>query len=339
MTALVEGAKRLVGRGNDVTDRIDGLEEAARSARGRLPDGTVSSTRPPRSLIAPARGCGSPPTTPWWRSRGPPAPASRPRSTPSRVSTWPRFAGVRRPTTSWTMACTWGDQGAEELLDWLGVPQRHQVRRDSMLDEPRDPADSRLDGLVLLDLPDHDSVVPSTAPSRGAAVRARRPARVGGRPAEVRRRRPARALPARARRPRERRRRGAQPRRDVAESRRAAMVDDLRRPARRRRARRRARPGDLSASTARGWPSCGRRWRDGRPREGASATRARHGRRAAVARRMVEACTATPTPATRPAAAAAELVRRRRRGRRSPTVVDAVRRRPSGRAARPPGGP
>ena len=45
--------------------------------------------------------------------------------------------------------------GPPELLDWLGVPKRHQVMRDSMLDEPRE--DRELDGLVLLDLPDHDS--------------------------------------------------------------------------------------------------------------------------------------------------------------------------------------
>ena len=42
-----------------------------------------------------------------------------------------------------------------ELLEWLGIPPRHQVMRDSMLDTgPRGP---RLDGVVLLDLPDHDS--------------------------------------------------------------------------------------------------------------------------------------------------------------------------------------
>jgi hypothetical protein len=42
LTGLVSGARRLVtGSGGDVTDRIDGLEEAARSARGRLPDPLV----------------------------------------------------------------------------------------------------------------------------------------------------------------------------------------------------------------------------------------------------------------------------------------------------------
>ena len=63
--------------------------------------------------------------------------------------------GVRRPTTSWALACAWGPDGANELLEWMGIPPRHQVSRMSMLD--RSAEDERLDGLVLLDLPDHDS--------------------------------------------------------------------------------------------------------------------------------------------------------------------------------------
>ena len=49
----------------------------------------------------------------------------------------------------------WGSEGAAELLEWLGIPPRHQVTRDSMLDTRRE--DNALDGVVLLDLPDHDS--------------------------------------------------------------------------------------------------------------------------------------------------------------------------------------
>jgi GTP-binding protein EngB required for normal cell division len=63
--------------------------------------------------------------------------------------------GVRRPTTSWALACAWGPEGANELLEWMGIPARHQVSRLSMLD--RSAEDQKLDGLVLLDLPDHDS--------------------------------------------------------------------------------------------------------------------------------------------------------------------------------------
>lgn len=63
--------------------------------------------------------------------------------------------GVRRPTTSWALACAWGPEGAGELLEWMGIPPRHQISRMGMLDAS--DAGQRLDGLVLLDLPDHDS--------------------------------------------------------------------------------------------------------------------------------------------------------------------------------------
>jgi GTP-binding protein EngB required for normal cell division len=58
--------------------------------------------------------------------------------------------GVRRPTTSHALACSWGDETAAELLDWLEIPRRHALERDPA-------AAAALDGLVLLDLPDHDS--------------------------------------------------------------------------------------------------------------------------------------------------------------------------------------
>jgi GTP-binding protein EngB required for normal cell division len=62
--------------------------------------------------------------------------------------------GARRPTTAQPMACTWGEGDAEPLLDWLGVPWRRRMRRESVLDADRQAA---LHGLVLLDVPDHDS--------------------------------------------------------------------------------------------------------------------------------------------------------------------------------------
>ncbi|WP_436701183.1 ABC transporter [Nocardioides sp. BYT-33-1] len=62
--------------------------------------------------------------------------------------------GIRRPTTSWATAVVWGSEGAGELLEWLGIPPRHQTMRDSMLDTR---SESEFDGVVLLDLPDHDS--------------------------------------------------------------------------------------------------------------------------------------------------------------------------------------
>jgi len=64
--------------------------------------------------------------------------------------------GVRRPTTGVTHACVWGPgEGAEPLLDWLGLLPRHRFARESVLDANDEAA---LRGLVLLDLPDFDSI-------------------------------------------------------------------------------------------------------------------------------------------------------------------------------------
>ena len=153
MSSLIEGAKRAIGRGSsDVRGMVDGLQQAVGSARGRLPDDLVDDAAgvveragarlrlsADHTVVALAGATGS-----------------------GKSSTFNALAGlelaaigVRRPTTSWTMACVWGAEGAGDLLDWLGVPKRHQVSRDSMLDTPREDRD--LQGLVLLDLPDHDS--------------------------------------------------------------------------------------------------------------------------------------------------------------------------------------
>ncbi|MFI9718196.1 GTPase [Streptomyces sp. NPDC052396] len=61
-------------------------------------------------------------------------------------------AGVRRPTTAAAISCAWTDR-ADGLLDWMGIPAR--CRR-----QPPRPYDPALGGLVLLDLPDHDSAAP-----------------------------------------------------------------------------------------------------------------------------------------------------------------------------------
>jgi GTP-binding protein EngB required for normal cell division len=63
--------------------------------------------------------------------------------------------GVRRPTTGIAHACVWGPERAGELLDWLGVPPARRFRRESALDGEDERT---LRGLVLLDLPDFDSV-------------------------------------------------------------------------------------------------------------------------------------------------------------------------------------
>jgi GTP-binding protein EngB required for normal cell division len=62
--------------------------------------------------------------------------------------------GDTRPTTSATTACVWGADG-DPVLDWLGVDPRRRIQRESLLDAGDQ---DYLAGLVLLDLPDHDSV-------------------------------------------------------------------------------------------------------------------------------------------------------------------------------------
>ena len=68
-------------------------------------------------------------------------------------------AGVTRPTTKHSHACVWGMEGAAPLLDWLGVQRRHRYARASALDD----GEASLTGMLLLDLPDHDSVVTGSA--------------------------------------------------------------------------------------------------------------------------------------------------------------------------------
>ncbi|MEF9903949.1 YfjP family GTPase [Streptomyces sp. P9-A2] len=60
--------------------------------------------------------------------------------------------GVRRPTTSAPIACSWSD-GAAGLIERLGIPPR--LRRRPL--QATADADEQLRGLVLVDLPDHDS--------------------------------------------------------------------------------------------------------------------------------------------------------------------------------------
>ncbi|MET7430363.1 YfjP family GTPase [Streptomyces flaveolus] len=59
--------------------------------------------------------------------------------------------GVRRPTTAAPIACSWSD-GAAGLIDRLGIPGRLRRRP---LHGP--DTEGQLRGLVLIDLPDHDS--------------------------------------------------------------------------------------------------------------------------------------------------------------------------------------
>ena len=152
MSSLLEGAKRLVSRGSDLGDRIEGLEQASEAARGRLDDHVVDEAEAAATRVATRLGLTADHTVV----------ALAGATGSGKSSTFNALAGVeltsvgvRRPTTSWATACVWGKEGATELLEYLDIAPRHQVMRDSLLDLGKE--DSALQGVVLLDLPDHDS--------------------------------------------------------------------------------------------------------------------------------------------------------------------------------------
>jgi GTP-binding protein EngB required for normal cell division len=74
--------------------------------------------------------------------------------------------GVTRPVTREAHSCVWGAAGSGPLLEWLGVPRRYRYARGSELDG----GETSLNGLVLLDLPDHDSVVGEASDQVGKLI-------------------------------------------------------------------------------------------------------------------------------------------------------------------------
>ena len=152
MTSLLEGAKKLVTRGTDIGVRVQGLDDAVRAARGRLDESLLDQAQ---AVVDRATGRLRLSADHTVVALGGATGSGKSSTFNALVGLDLASVGVRRPTTSWATACTWGPGGADELLDWLGIPPRHQVVRDSMLDTGREAED--LQGLVLLDLPDHDS--------------------------------------------------------------------------------------------------------------------------------------------------------------------------------------
>lgn len=152
MTSLLEGARKLVTRGTDVGARIDGLATATEAARGRVDDQLVE-----RAATVVDRGASRLRLSAHHTVVGIAGATGSGKSSTFNALTGLELSavGVRRPTTSWATACVWGTEGAAELLEWLGIPPRHQTTRDSMLDTRRES--NALEGVVLLDLPDHDS--------------------------------------------------------------------------------------------------------------------------------------------------------------------------------------
>jgi energy-coupling factor transporter ATP-binding protein EcfA2 len=152
VTALLDAAKRLVSRGSDLGDRIEALGRASEAARGRLDDRAVDEADATAERVARRLGLAAEHTVV----------AIAGATGSGKSSTFNALAGVelssvgvRLPTMSGATACIWGKAGADELLEYLGVAPRHQIMRDSLLDLGKE--DSALQGVVLLDLPDHDS--------------------------------------------------------------------------------------------------------------------------------------------------------------------------------------
>jgi predicted GTPase len=152
MSSLPEGAQHLLAVGPDIGARLNGLAQAAEAAEGRLDDELVGEARGIAERAGRRLKLSSEHTVVGIAG----ATGSGKSSTFNALTGLELSAvGVRRPTTSWATACVWGANGARELLEWLGIPDRHQTTRDSMLDTRRES--NELDGVVLLDLPDHDS--------------------------------------------------------------------------------------------------------------------------------------------------------------------------------------
>ncbi len=151
MSGLVAGARKVLGRKVPLDERVEGLERAVQSGRGRLDDSVVE----PASRVVERAGARLRLSAEHTVVALAGATGSGKSSTFNALTGLDLAAvGVRRPTTSWATACIWGDDPAGGLLDWLDIPPRHRVLHESMLDRQQDKA---LDGLVLLDLPDHDS--------------------------------------------------------------------------------------------------------------------------------------------------------------------------------------
>jgi GTP-binding protein EngB required for normal cell division len=122
--------------------RLAALGEAAELAEGRLDEDTVERARAVVARAGERLGLGLESTV---VALAGPTGAGKSRLFNALAGEALAAVGRRRPTTSVGQAAVWGD-GADPLLDWLEIPHRHRLAADG------------LDGLVLLDLPDFDSV-------------------------------------------------------------------------------------------------------------------------------------------------------------------------------------
>jgi GTP-binding protein EngB required for normal cell division len=122
--------------------RLAALGKAAELAEGRLDEDTVERARAVVARAGERLGLGLESTV---VALAGPTGAGKSQLFNALAGEALAAVGRRRPTTSAGQAAVWGES-ADPLLDWLEIPRRHRLAADG------------LDGLVLLDLPDFDSV-------------------------------------------------------------------------------------------------------------------------------------------------------------------------------------
>ncbi|MDQ3645574.1 MAG: YfjP family GTPase [Actinomycetota bacterium] len=127
----------------DVDARLAALKEAVEVAEGRLPEADVALGRDVLERAGARLGLGASLTVVALAGSTGSGKSSLFNALSGAELSAP---GVRRPTTGETHSCSWGDDDSSALLDWLQVSRRHHNEDDGTLE-----------GLVLLDLPDHDS--------------------------------------------------------------------------------------------------------------------------------------------------------------------------------------
>ena len=129
----------------DLSQRLEALERATALGEGRLPSAALAAAA---ATLARSRGRLTHGTA--WTVAALAGSTGSGKSSLLNALAGEEIsrASVQRPTTGAAHACVWGDEPADRLLDWLGVTRIHRVGG----------GDPGLAGLVLLDLPDHDSV-------------------------------------------------------------------------------------------------------------------------------------------------------------------------------------
>lgn len=136
-------------RGPALDERVDALAAAVALADGRLADDVVAAGRATVDKVRARMGHGSDHTVVAFAG---PTGVGKSSLFNAVVGAEVSSPGVRRPTTGTTHAAVWGD-AAPSILDWLDVDRRHHVATS----DPAD-GDDALAGLVVLDLPDFDSI-------------------------------------------------------------------------------------------------------------------------------------------------------------------------------------